>query len=169
MQEFVLKAEISFEEEKKPNIVIQPKKKDNKYDKCVKSLLYYMMSDEKYLTIFNKKLGYLKEKSERNLVNEIEYYIKKHKKINLADFISYAEGYDNIRELVNNICESIDLTILDEKIFLDYITVIKDILNKEERNKLMNELKSETDINKQILLSNKIKDLVKGSVYDERD
>ena len=165
----LLKEEANIKEEVKEKKIIVPKKKSSRYEKCVHEVLYYMMSDQKYLKIFNSKLGFLKEKNERTLVSEIEYYIKKHKKINLADFISYAEENEHIKDLVNVICGNIDLVELDEKVFLDYIEVIKDILNKEERQKLIKELKMETDINKQLELSEKLKELVKGSVYNERD
>ena len=88
-----------------------------------------MMSDKKYLTLFNKKLGYLKTPEERNLVTEIEYYIQKYGTINLADFISYAENLDYIKPLVNDIISKVDLNELDDEAFLDYIKALEDILN----------------------------------------
>lgn len=163
----ILKNEIKLEESKKENkdilVNLAPPPK-NKYQICVNNILYYMMSDSKYIKIFNSKLGFLKNKEERNLVTEIEYYIEKYGKINLADFISYVEFDNNIRELVNNISGEISFDKLDEKTFLEYIRAIKDILNKEERERLKLELKNETDMNKKILLSNKLLELKKGSV-----
>ena len=141
----------------------------DKYQICVNKILYYMMSDAKYLKIFNTKLGFLKNPEERNLVREIEYYIEKYGKINLADFISYSENDNNIRDLVNNISGSIDFEDLEETTFMQYINAIKDILNKEEIKKLKEELKRETDINKQVEISNKILELKKGSVKNGRN
>ena len=131
--------------------------------------MYYLMSDSKYIKIFNSKLGFLKNREERNLIREIEYYIESHGKINLADFISYAENDDNIRELVNNISGSINLDDLEEKIFIEYINAVKDILNKEEITTLKEQLKKETDINKKVEISEKIREIKKGSVKNGRD
>ena len=103
------------------------------------------------------------------LKEDLEYYIGKYGKINLADFISYAENDNNIREMVNNISGSVNLEELEEKIFLEYIIALKDILNKEEIRKLKLELKQETDINKQVEISKKILELKKGSVKNGRD
>lgn len=167
----VLKKEITFDEikEVKQVVNIDTKAGKDKYNICVNKILYYMMSDAKYLKIFNTKLGFLKNVEERNLVREIEYYIEKYGKINLADFISYAENDDNIKDLVNNISGSINFEDLEEKIFIQYINAIKDILNKEEIKRLKEELKRETDINKQIEISNKILELKKGSVKNGRN
>lgn len=166
----VLKQEVTFEKEKEKVIdVIDKVDKKDRYKKCVTKILYYMMSDSKYIKIFNTKLGFLKNPEERNLVREIEYYIGKYGKINLADFISYAENDNNIRELVNTISGSINLEDLEEKIFLEYIRALKELLNKEEITNLKLELKRETDINKQVEISKKILELKKGSVNNGRD
>jgi len=166
----LLKKEINIEENIKQKIVINTKTiKKDKYNICINRIFYYMMSDSKYLDIFNAKLGYLKNKEERYLVTEIEYYIKKYGKINFADFISYAENDNNIRDLVNNISNSISFNDLDEKEFLEYINALKDIINKEEIKKLKEELIRETDINKQVLISKRITELKKGSVKDGRN
>ena len=165
----VLKSEIEFNKEpEKDKEEVKIVKKD-KYSECVKVIIYYMMNDIKYLTIFNNKLGFLKNKEERNLVREIEYYIDTHGKINFADFISYAEVNDNIRDLVNNIIGKVNENDLNEKTFMEYINCVKEILNKEERERLTNELKLETDINKQIEISKLLTELVKGSVKNDRD
>jgi len=167
----VLKQEITFDEEKeiKPTKVISIDVGKDKYTKCVKKLLYYMMSDSKFIKIFNSKLGFLKNLEERNLVREIEYYIKKYGKINLADFISYAENDINIKDLVNNISGTVNFEELEEKTFIEYINAIKGILNREEIEKLKNQMKLETDINKKLAISEKILELKKGSVKNGRD
>lgn len=167
----ILKQEINFDEVKKKesvpqvNIVVGK----DRYQRCVMNILYFLMNDAKFIKIFNTKLGFLKNLEERNLVREIEYYIEKYGKINLADFISYAENDDNIKDLVNNICGSISFEELEEKIFIEYLNAIKDILNKEEIQRLKLELKKETDINKQVEISKKILELKKGSVKNGRD
>ena len=156
-----LKKEIDFKEEKIIKNIPKKETIKDKYIICVRKILYYMMSDAKYLKIFNDKLGFLKNKEERNLVTEIEYYIEKYGKIEFADFISYAENDDNIRNLVHNISESIDFEELDEKVFLDYLKAIEDIITKEEIDKLKHEQMITTDINEKVKLAKKITQLVK--------
>ena len=142
----------------------------------VNNILYYLMSDKKYITIFNKQLGYLKNQEERELIREIEYYIEKYSKINFADFISYAENVDNIKNIVNNISSS-DIIFddeLSEKSFMEYINIIKDIFNKEKEYIIKKEIKSKTDINEKIELVNKQIEIAKskikkGSVNDVRN
>jgi len=167
----VLKQEVRFDDVKEKTIIkpIVDNTRKDKYDICVKKILYYMMSDSKFIKIFNTKLGFLKNLEERNLVREIEYYIETHKKINLADFISYAENDNNIRELVNNISGTINFEELEEKTFIEYINVIKKILNREEIDRLKQELKVEMDINKKVEISKKILELKKGSVKNDRN
>ncbi len=154
----ILRKEISFDEEEKKVIKKEaPIIKLSKYDKCVNNLLYYLMSDKKYLVIYNKQLGYLKRKEERELVTEIEYYIEKYGKISFADFISYAENIDNIKNLVNTISDS-DINFeeeLTEKRFLEYISSLKNIFNKEKEIKIKSEIKENSDINEKIKLVNK--------------
>jgi len=157
----VLKNEVTFKEEvkiqKKPIIEIN----SDKYSKCVRKIFYYMMSDKKYIKIFNAKLGFLKNKEERNLIAEIEYYIEKYGKINFADFISYAENNDNIRELVHNISGEVDFEDMDEKIFLEYLNAIEDVLDKEEIEKLKIAQANTTDINEKLNIAKKLIILVK--------
>ena len=113
------------------------------------------------IKIFNAKLGFLKNKEERNLIAEIEYYIEKYGKINFADFISYAENNDNIRELVHNISGEVDFEDMDEKIFLEYLNAIEDVLDKEEIEKLKIAQANTTDINEKLNIAKKLTILVK--------
>ena len=70
---------------------------------------------------------------------------------------------------MNNINECVTETELNEKTFMEYIGCIEKIFNNEEREKLLNELKNETDINRQIEISRLLTELVKGSVKNGRD
>ena len=127
------------------------------------------MSDSKYIKIFNTRLGFLKNKEERYLVREIEYYIEKYGKINIADFLSFAENDNNIRDLVNNIVGSVSFKDLDEQEFIEYLQAIKDIMNNDERKELMNELKRTQDEVKKMEISKRLTELVKGSVRNGRN
>ena len=158
----VLKKEVTFEKEIndiKTNVV----KKDNKdkYDKAVTKIFEYMLSDVKYVKIFNNKLGFLKNKNERDLVIEIETFIDKYGKINVADFTTYAESNNNIKELVHNIIGDSSFDELDEKIFIEYLNALEDIMDKEEIEKLKVMQAKSLDINEKLEIANKISRLVK--------
>ncbi len=145
----LLKQEIEFKKEEKV-ITKVPKKKQDNYTKCVYKILYYLMSDKKYLAIFNTKLGFLKNREERNLVREIEQYIEIYDKINFADFLSYSESKDIIKDLVKRVSEGTDYEELEDNTFLEYLKVIENIINEEEIDKLKEEIKLTTDINEKI-------------------
>ena len=166
----ILKREITFEDKKEieKEIVVTPQKND-KYTKVVRKIFEYMLSDAKYLTIFNKRLGFLKNKEERDLVREIENFIEKYGKINFADFISYAEKNDNIKELVNNISSNADFEELKEEIFIEYLNVIQNILDKEERKKIRELQAKSNDPNEQLELANKLLSIKKRSEKNGRN
>lgn len=160
----VLKGEVEFKEEKvqKKEIKEIPiKEKKDTYKLCVDKIFYYMMNDSKYVSIFNNRLGYLKNKEERYLIGEIEHFIKIYGKINLADFITYAENDDKIRDFVNIISSSVYEDELSEQTFIEYINRIKTILNKEEIDNIKKELRNTIDAKKQEELLKKLQGLVK--------
>ncbi len=160
----VLKGEAEFKEEKvqKKEIKEIPiKEKKDTYKLCVDKIFYYMMNDTKYVSIFNNRLGYLKNKEERYLIGEIEHFIKIYGKINLADFITYAENDDKIRDFVNIISSSVYEDELSEQTFIEYINRIKTILNKEEIDNIKKELRNTIDAKKQEELLKKLQGLVK--------
>lgn len=168
----VLKKEVTITKEidtNPVNIIKNDNQKKDRYNICLYEILYYLMSDSKYIKIFNTRLGFLKNKEERYLVREIEYYIEKYGKINIADFLSYAEKDNNIRDLVNNIVGSVSFKDLDEQEFIEYLQAIKDIMNNDERKKLLNELKNTKDEVKKMDLSKRFLELVKGSVKNGRN
>ena len=157
----VLKREVEFGipvvEKEVPKTVV----KNDKYSKLVRKMFGYLMSDAKYIKIFNKQLGFLKNKEERDLVVEIETFVENCGTINVADFLSYIENYDNLRELVNTIISDIDYDELNDEEFMFYITQISDILDKEEINRLKKMQLNCTDILEKIEIGNKIQRLVK--------
>lgn len=137
------------------------KKRKRKYDLAVSKILYYMLNDKKYAQIFKKELGYFKEKKERMLADEIIYYIKTYKTINVADFTTYImdnkEMYEYLQEILNL---NYEVTLSDD----EYGSCIKVILNVYINDKvasLKRLIKTENDINKQVELTQKLADIKK--------
>ena len=60
-----------------------------KVDEAVANIILGMISNGKYIKLFIKQLGFLPEKWQRSIVNEIRYYYDQNKTINIADFITY--------------------------------------------------------------------------------
>lgn len=158
----ILKKEVSFNKENtiRSNIIIKNTVNETKYDKCVKNIFYYMMSDEKYITIFNNRLGYLKNKIERDLVREIETYVEKYDKINFADFLSYAELNDNIKEFVHTISSNVSFEELEEKVFIEYLERVEEILLEEQIKDIKNKQSLTMDENEKIKLGIELTKLV---------
>lgn len=156
----ILKKEVEFTKDVPIKQVVKENKNESKYDKCVKKLLYYMMNDTKYLNIFNNRLGFLKNKYERDLVREIETYIEKYDKINFADFLSYAELNDNIKDFVHTISNDVTFDKLDEGEFLDYLKRVEEILLDEEINKLKQKQSLTIDMNEKINIGLELTKLV---------
>ncbi len=158
----ILKKEVSFNKEDviRSNIIIKNTVNETKYDKCVKNIFYYMMSDEKYITIFNNRLGYLKNKIERDLVREIETYIEKYDRINFADFLSYAELNDNIKEFVHTISSNVSFEELKEKVFIEYLERVEEILLEEQIKDIKNRQSLTIDENEKIKLGIELTKLV---------
>ena len=149
----VLKAELKINDAPKNiEIVKNTNEKKDHYKECANKIFAYMMSDLKYITIFNNKLGYFKEKDERQLFNEIVFYGKKHKNINIADFVSYIENFENLKPLVDEIIKYADFDNISENIFMEYISYISNYFKNEEVKELKRKIKLETDINKKVEL-----------------
>lgn len=165
----ILKKEVTFEDDKNIKPIFIKKIDNDRYSKVVRKLFEYLLSDSKYLKIFNTKLGFLKNKVERDLIREIETFIEKYGKINFADFISYAENKDNIKDFVDTISSDCDFNELNEYEFFEYLNIIEDILNKEEIERLKVLQSNSSDINEQIEIANKILNIKKRSEKNGRN
>lgn len=158
----ILKSELKLEEKNNKNVItnIDYIKKD-RYKECTNEIFIYLMSDIKYISIFKNKINFFRDKEERELYNEILYYSKKFKNINIANFISFIEQIDDLKEYVNNIIGKMNFDNISEDIFMEYINYLENYFRKENIKKLKEQLKSETDINKKCELINNITKLKK--------
>ena len=136
------------------------KVKKNKYDLCAGAILYYMMNDVKYIKLYQKSLKYFSIKKYRQIASEVLYYYEKHKTINLADFLSYAEISpikDDIKEVINSIKDD-DLT--DDKM-KEYIKGMKMIMIDDEIKELKGKLRDTFDETEKDEIGLKITELKK--------
>lgn len=150
------KKEIVKKEEKKEIIP-----KVSKYHKAVSKILYMMMLDNKYITIYKNKLGYFKERIERVAASEIVYYNGEHGNINIADFITYITDNEELSDYVSNIISENKNTSDSVSEFNDCVDAVLKILKKDEMNEIVEKIKNELDMNKKMELMNKLMDLKK--------
>ena len=147
---------------------IVPKKikpKLNKYSKIAEAVLLIMMSDSKYIRRYEKELAFIPDKTYKLIANDILAYYKVHGEFNLADFITYVSEFkykDTIMHIINA-----GEPLYDE--FDNYIREIKEWINEKEIDNLKEELKKETDINRQEELMNLIIKIKRRSEENEKD
>lgn len=150
------KKEVVKKEEKKEVIP-----KINKYHKAVSKILYMMMLDNKYITIYKNKLGYFKEKIERVVASEIVYYNSEHENINIADFITYITNNEEISNYVSNIISENKNTSDSVSEFNDCVDAVLKILKEDEIKELKSKIVKELDMDKKVELMNKLMELKK--------
>lgn len=157
----VLKQELKVDSS--PQIVVQkaPKKaKKSRYEQSAEQLLYGMMNDVKYIKIYQTQLGYFEEENYRKIANEIIYYADEHKKITVADFLSYAE-VSPLKDEIYAIIKSIKEPDIEDTSIKDYVNNIKEIMWENELKKMKVEQKKMQDINEKERIGMKIVDLMK--------
>ena len=135
--------------------------KVSKYHKAVSKILYMMMLDNKYITIYKNKLGYFKEKIERVVASEIVYYNSEHGNINIADFITYITNNEELSDYVSNIISENKNTSDSVSEFNDCVDAVLKILKKDEMDELVEKIKKELDMNKKMELINRLTEIKK--------
>lgn len=148
------------EEKNVPNKIehINNIKRRDKYSNAGRHLLYYMIKDEKILTLVEEKVPYFNEQEVRILSNEIIYYYHKYGTINEADFISYISTKDELNKVFKEI---INMNLKDsysKEEINDYINLVNSCPKKMKIESLNKMLKEETDPLKQ---ANILSDIMK--------
>lgn len=167
----LLKQEL--EKVKTPKKAIQ-KKEDvttklviSKYDKAAMNILYYMMNDSKYIIRFESELGFFSKKKYRDIANEIIYFYKINKTIDLAAFISFAstrEINDDVREILKD-AKEVDLEM---NAFMESIYSLEKEENTIKIKELKEKIKTEFDENKKLKFAQELIKLKKGCVGNEK-
>ena len=138
-------------------------KKNSKYDKAIKAVLYYMMNASKYVRIFRNNLVFLDNINYREIAKSIIYYYEINKDINIADYLTYVSCNEKYYQLVLEIV-SLKIEELNEDAFNDYLQTIRVCNEKKTIDELKKSLKEELDKNKKVEIAMKIAQIKKGSV-----
>lgn len=139
-------------------------KRKDKYMIGSEKILYFMMNGEQYIKEYQKRLGYFAEPIYREIANEILYYFDNNKNISIADFITYIQDKENIKDKVNEIVnEAMNDEVTIEEMN-EYIDVVLKVATKNEIKRLKEEMKKELDVDKKMKIAMQIAELKKEDV-----
>ena len=149
---------------KAPPVEKKEKQRKDKYMISADRILYFMMNGEQYIKEYQKRLGFFEEPVYREIANEILYYFDNNKNISLADFITYIQDKENIKDKVNEIVneamnDEVTIEEMDE-----YINVVLKVATKNEIKRLKEEMKKELDVDKKMKIAMQIAELKKEDV-----
>ncbi|MBO5096358.1 MAG: DNA primase [Bacilli bacterium] len=169
----VLRNEISLEETKENknnniDLVKTNNRLKSKYDKICEAIIFYLINDPYYIRIYKSENIFIDNRNYRNIINEILYFFEKYNNINVALFISYISNKEDINSVVLKIIGSCEEELTEQN-FKKYIKAVKEINIKSKIEKIKEEMKTTLDINKKTELANKLMELKKGSVRNERN
>ena len=159
--------------EPKKAVPTEPKEvklpKMNKYEKAQMYLLYYMLNSKEVVNLYAKKVRYIPENEYRLLARFIYQFYQENNYVSEADLISVTNN-----DILENVLKKIQKLNLKETYTLeeinDFIDTINEFNIKEEIKKLNEDLKKETDFEKQSEILGKIAELneeIKTSLNSE--
>lgn len=167
----IIKSKLAPATEEKPKVVVQPvvlqNKKRSRYNLAVEQMLYAMMTNKEYYSIYMNELGYLKNKVERDTVSLIGSYIRANNAIDISGFIDYVIAYDEVSDFVNDILMHAGQETLAEKEFYGILNTVCKCIDEEEIKELKIKIKNEYDVAKKVELIAKLTELKKGCGNNE--
>ncbi len=151
----------------KEPIVIQTKKSNyipvtNKYIKAEKKLLFYMLHDKEISVKYREHFPFLPTKEYRILSQEIMQFVKKYDIMNISDFLNYIKKYEELVNLAGQILDFRYNVVYKKEEIDDYMKVLNEYAYLNEIERLNELLSSEKNIEKQIQIATKIKELREG-------
>lgn len=168
----LLKDEISLDNisDKKDKILGKNKQRYNikKYDMLCEVIIYYMINDSAYIQMYKNQNLFITNAIYRNIINEILCFYEKYNNISSASFISYISLKDDIKDIVLRIIGNNDEELIDKN-FIRYLINIEKLNAEDKIKQLKEEIRNTLDINKKTELTNKLIELKKGSVKNERN
>ena len=134
-------------------------KRRNKYERASLEFIYYMLTNENAIKVYDSKKLYFINSNLRALAGEISYYYHNYGNIVIADFYTYL---NDKKELLASFEEVINLNLNEEvtvDTLKDYAKVISDYNVRQEIIRLEEKLKSEPDELEKAKISESIRKL----------
>lgn len=157
------------EKKEPPKVINKPiiKEKRSRYDLAVSELIYAMLLNKDYYGIYMNKLGYLREKVERDTVHFIGSYINKYNDISISGIIDYVVNEPEVYDFINKVmCSNMKETV-EETEFYGILDTVSKAIDEEEIKEVQIAIKNEQDIAKKIELIQKLTELKKGCGNNE--
>ncbi len=141
----------------------------NKFNKALATMLYYMMNDTDCMRLFLHYQLKLPKCKYRLVSNNLIYYFELNRSIDFADYLTFAEDYPEVSEVVKEILAEVHVDEFTTKDMEAVIGIVKDILDKEKIRQLKEEMAHELDVNRKKKLFENIIEIKKGCVKNGRN
>ena len=161
-------ANLNNKEELSIEVPKQKNKKNNKYEKSERNLLYYMLHYGDVITMYDKKITHISNDSYRRLAFQISAFYKKNKYINVADLIT--ELKDD-KDAIKTIGELESLNLHDKYTEEEIDDYLNNILEENVNNQIniyKKELRAENSLDKKIEYANKLVEFKLRSEQNDR-
>lgn len=136
-------------------------KRYNKYEISEIRIIYLMLNYPEVIKKYEKNLGYLVSDDMTELANEIVYFKEKNKGFDYADFLSYIEENDNLKNAFDKITNYNNINSYNEKELEDYFDIVKEYGIKKRINMLSKKMKETYDIEEKKRIASKIEKIKK--------
>jgi DNA primase len=132
----------------------------NQKQKYQETLLFYMMSDENYVKLYEQELSYMPDDKYMKIADDILAFYIKYNYISVSDFITFeieSPSYEDVLAIVEN---NADLKLIGSD-FLGLLTKIKESTFEDKIASLKEKLKTISDINEKVKITSEIAELKK--------
>ena len=174
----LLKARLTSNEEIK-NIKVETKKeekstnkniqKSTKFERALSVMLYYMMHSENAMRLYLKEDFDLPKNKYRLVANNLVYYFELNKEIDFADYLTFAEDYEDVVPTVKEIISNVNLPDFKDSDIKAAISIVRKHLNEEKIKLIKEEMKNELDVSRRKRLFEKIIEIKRGCVGNNEE
>ena len=142
---------------KKTEVIKLKKKRISLENDLCEKMIFYMISDTKYIRLYQQELSYLPISKYEEIAADILAFYIKYNYINMADFITEERDSKYLNDILEILDDNINLELIDND-FVGFIEKIKEIHKKIKIDDEVTDIKKSTDINEQLKMLN---DLIK--------
>ncbi len=149
----------------KKEVVFIPKNKvpkKDKYEKAFEQIIYFMLNNDWIITQVEKERLIFPTEVMRSMCSEIIYYYKTNGSINIADFYTYLNDKESLKNFLNEILSCNYLETTDKEELFRYFKVIREYSINEEIKRLTGLMKKEVDPIEQAKIVERIRKLKLG-------
>ena len=147
----------------------EKKKKYNKYEKAMYTYIYYMLTVEEAIHIYDREHLVFPNQMIRFLASEIAYYYEKHGSITLADFFTYLQDKKELLDVLEIVLSFEYSDDIEKQDILDLVKMIREYSVSQEIKRLKGRMREEKDPLEKAKIADRVRMLKVGSVEDERN